>query len=40
MTFRSGNIYPTGINIVNGACELFESFHPHCSGVLSVSLFC
>ena len=24
--FRSGNIYPTGINIANGDCELFKSF--------------
>ena len=32
--FRSGNIYPTGIDITH---ELSSSFQPHCSDVLSES---
>ena len=29
ITFKSGNIYPSWINIANGARELFESFQLH-----------
>ena len=38
ITFRSGNIYPTGIDIANGDHELSSSFQSHCSDVLSASL--